>query len=106
MRGGIGNIMKQAQQMQERMKKIQEELAALEVTGKAGGGLVTVVMTCRHDVRQVTIDPSLVGDDKEVLEDLVAAAINDAVQRVERTVQEKMSSVTGGLNIPGLNLPV
>lgn len=106
MRGGIGNIMKQAQQMQERMKKIQEELAALEVTGKAGGGLVSVVMTCRHDVRQVTIDPALIGDDKEVLEDLVAAAINDAVQRVERTVQEKMSSVTGGLNIPGLNLPV
>lgn len=106
MRGGIGNIMKQAQEMQERMKKVQEELAALEITGKSGGGLVTVVMTCRHDVRSVQIDPALLGDDKEVLEDLVAAAVNDAVQRVEQTVQERMSGVTGGLNIPGLNLPV
>ena len=105
MRGGLGNIMKQAQEMQERMKKIQEELANLEVTGNAGGGLVTVVMTCRHDVRSVSIDPSLMEDEKEVVEDLVAAAVNDAVRRVEKTVQEKMSGVAGGLNIPGLNLP-
>ena len=106
MRGGLGNIMKQAQEMQERMKKMQEELASLEITGKAGGGLVTVVMTCRHDVRSVEIDPVLLEDEKEVLEDLVAAAMNDAVQRVEKTVQEKMGGITGGLNIPGLNLPV
>ncbi len=106
MRGGFGNIMKQAQEMQEKMKRIQEELSSLEVTGKAGGGLVQVVMTCRHDVRSVTIDPVLLDDDKEVLEDLVTAAMNDAVQRVEKTVQEKMSGLTGGLNIPGLNLPI
>ena len=106
MRGGLGNIMKQAQEMQEKMKRIQEELASLEITGRAGGGLVTVVMTCRHDMRSVTIDPALMGDDKEVLEDLVAAAVNDAVQRIEKTVQERMSGLTGGLNIPGLNLPL
>lgn len=106
MRGGLGNIMKQAQQMQEQMKKIQQELATLEVTGKSGGGMVTVVMTCRHDVRSVTIEPALMGDDKEVLEDLVAAAFNDAVQKAEKAVQEKMSGVAGGLNIPGLNLPL
>ncbi len=106
MRGGLGNIMKQAQQMQEQMKKIQQELATLEVTGKSGGGMVTVVMTCRHDVRSVTIDPALMGDDKEVLEDLVVAAFNDAVQKAEKAVQEKMSGVAGGLNIPGLNLPL
>lgn len=106
MRGGLGNIMKQAQQMQEQMKKIQQELATLEVTGKSGGGMVTVVMTCRHDVRSVTIDPALMGDDKEVLEDLVAAAFNDAVQKAEKAVQEKMSGVASGLNIPGLNLPL
>ncbi len=106
MRGGFGNIMKQAQEMQEKMKRIQEELASLEITGKAGGGLVEVVMTCRHDVRSVTIDPALMEDDKEVLEDLVAAAMNDAVRKAESTIQEKMGSVTGGLNIPGLNLPL
>ncbi len=105
MRGGIGNIMKQAQQMQEKMKHAQEELAGLEVEGNAGGGMVTVIMTCRHDVRSVDIDPVLIGDDKEVLEDLIAAAVNDAVQRVEKLVQEKMGGITGGLNIPGLNLP-
>jgi DNA-binding YbaB/EbfC family protein len=105
MRGGLGNIMKQAQQMQEQMKKIQDELGSLTITGKSGGGMVTVEMTCRHDVRSVTIDPSLLGDDKEVLEDLVAAALNDAVRKVEQTVQEKMSGIAGGLNIPGLNLP-
>lgn len=106
MRGGFGNIMKQAQEMQEKMKRVQEELASLEITGKAGGGLVEVVMTCRHDVRSVSIDPVLMDDDKEVLEDLVAAAMNDAVRKAESTIQEKMGSVTGGLNIPGLNLPL
>ena len=105
MKGGFGNIMKQAQQMQEKLKSAQEELASIVIEGNAGGGLVTVSMTCRHDVRSVNIDPGLIGDDKEVLEDLIAAAMNDAVQRVEKTVQEKMSGLTGGLNIPGMNLP-
>jgi len=104
MRGGIGNLMKQAQAMQENMKKMQEELANIEVTGSAAGGLVEVDMTCRHDVRRVKIDPSLMEDDKEVLEDLIAAAVNDAVRKVESTTQEKMAGVTGGMNIPGLNL--
>ncbi|RTZ60689.1 MAG: YbaB/EbfC family nucleoid-associated protein [Gammaproteobacteria bacterium] len=104
MRGGIGNLMKQAQAMQENMKKMQEELASIEVTGSAAGGLVEVDMTCRHDVRRVKIDPSLMEDDKEVLEDLIAAAVNDAVRKVESTTQEKMAGVTGGMNIPGLNL--
>lgn len=104
MRGGIGNLMKQAQAMQENMKKMQEELANMEVSGSAAGGLVEVEMTCRHDVRRVKIDPSLMEDDKEVLEDLIAAAVNDAVRKVEATTQEKMSGVTGGMNIPGLNL--
>lgn len=108
MKGGLGNIMKQAQQMQEKMQKAQEELANLEVTGSAGGGMVTLVMTCRHDVKKVTIDPELMSDDaddKEIIEDLVAAAMNDAVKKVEETTQEKMSGMTGGLNIPGMNLP-
>ena len=108
MKGGLGNIMKQAQQMQEKMQKAQEELANLEVTGSAGGGMVTLIMTCRHDVKKVTIDPELMGDDaddKEIIEDLVAAAMNDAVKKVEQTTQEKMSGMTGGLNIPGMNLP-
>jgi len=104
MRGGLGNLMKQAQAMQENMKKMQEELANIEVTGSAAGGLVEVSMTCRHDVRRVTIDASLMEDDKEVLEDLIAAAVNDAVRKVESTTQEKMASVTGGMNIPGLSL--
>ncbi len=105
MKGGLGNILKQAQAMQENMKKAQEELATIEVTGNAGGGMVTVVMTCRFDVRRVQIDPSLMQDDKEVLEDLIAAAVNDAVRKVERTTQEKMAGISAGLNIPGLNLP-
>jgi len=106
MRGGFGNIMKQAQQMQEKLKSAQEELASIEVEGRSGGGMVTVVMTCRHDVRSVSIDPVLIGDEKEVIEDLIAAAINDAVQKVEKTTQDKMGGLAGGLNIPGLNLPV
>ncbi len=105
MKGPLGNIMKQAQAMQENFKQAQEELAQIEVTGTAGGGLVEVIMTCRHDVRRIKIDDSLVSDDKEVLEDLIAAAVNDAVRRVEQASQEKMSGLTSGLNIPGLNIP-
>lgn len=105
MKGGIGKIMQQAQAMQENLKKAQEELAGIEVTGQAGGGMVEVVMTCRHDVRRVKIDPALLEEDREVLEDLVAAAVNDAVRKVESTTQEKMSGLTAGMNIPGLNLP-
>ncbi|MHB8347128.1 MAG: YbaB/EbfC family nucleoid-associated protein [Acidiferrobacterales bacterium] len=105
MKGGLGNLMKQAQVMQENLRKAQEELAQIEVTGNAGGGVVTVTMTCRHDVRRVHIDPSLMQDDKEVLEDLVAAAMNDAVRKAEQASQEKMAGLTSGLNIPGLNFP-
>jgi DNA-binding YbaB/EbfC family protein len=104
--GGLGGLMKQAQAMQENLRKAQEELAKVEVTGSAGGGMVSVVMTCRHDVRRVAIDPSLLKDDKEVLEDLVAAAMNDAVRKAEQTTQEKMSGLTAGLGLPGgLNFP-
>lgn len=107
MKGGLGNLMKQAQAMQENMRKAQEELAGIEVTGNAGGGMVKVTMTCRHDVRKVEIDASLMNqDDKEVAEDLVAAAVNDAVRKVEKAAQEKMAGIAGGLNIPGLNLPL
>jgi DNA-binding YbaB/EbfC family protein len=91
--------------MQENLRKAQEELARIEVNGSAGGGLVSVVMTCRHDVKRVHIDPALLKDDKEVLEDLVAAAMNDAVRKVEETTQQKMAGLTSGLGIPGLNLP-
>ena len=106
MKAGIGNLMKQAQRLQADMQKAQEEMAALEVTGQAGGGLVSVVMTGRHDVRRVTIDQSLLGDDKDMLEDLVAAAINDAVQKVEKTVQERFSGLTSGMGLPpGMKLP-
>lgn len=105
MKGGLGNIMKQAQAMQENLKQAQEELAGLEVTGQSGGGMVEVTMTCRHDVRRIQIDPALMDDDKEVLEDLIAAAMNDAVRKVEATTQEKMGGLTAGMNIPGLNLP-
>jgi len=105
MKGGLGNIMKQAQQMQENLRKAQEELARIEVTGSSGGGLVSVTMTCRHDVKRVAIDPALLKDDKEMLEDLVAAAVNDAVRKVEETSQEKMAGITGGLNIPGFKMP-
>ena len=106
MKSPLGNIMKQAQAMQENMKKAQEELAQIEVTGGAGGGLVEVTMTCRHDIKRVSIDDVLIGDEKEVLEDLIAAAVNDAVRRVEKVSQEKMGSLTAGLTIPGLNLPL
>jgi DNA-binding YbaB/EbfC family protein len=106
MKGGIGNLMKQAQQLQANLQKAQEELASLEVTGEAGAGLVTVVMTGRHDVRRVSIDPSLLSEDREMLEDLVAAAVNDAVRKVERTMQERMAGLAGGLGLPpGMKLP-
>ena len=105
-KGGMGNIMKQAQQMQERMQQTQEELAKMEVTGEAGAGLVKVVMTCNHNVRRVEIDPSLMEDDKDMIEDLVAAAMNDAVRRVQETSKEKMGDVTGGMPLPpGFKMP-
>jgi len=106
MKGGIGKLMKQAQEMQANMQKAQEELANMEVTGNSGGGLVAVVMTGRHDVKRVSIDDSLMGDDKDMLEDLLAAAVNDAVRLVEKTSQEKMSGMTAGMNLPGgMKLP-
>ena len=105
MKGNIGGILKQAQQMQENLRKAQEELAKVEVTGSAGGGLVTITMTCRHDVKRVQLDSSLLTDDKEVLEDLIAAAMNDAVRKAEETTQQRLSGLTAGLNIPGMNLP-
>jgi len=105
-KGGMGNMMKQAQQMQENMKRAQDELAKSEVVGESGAGMVKVTMTCNHNVRRVEIDPSLMGDDKDMVEDLVAAAINDAARRVQETTQEKMSSVTGGMNLPpGFKMP-
>jgi len=106
MKGGIGNILKQAQQLQANLQKAQEELGNVEVTGEAGAGMVQVVMNGRHDVRRVTIDPSLLTEDREMLEDLVAAAVNDAVRKVERTVQERMSGLTAGMGLPpGMKLP-
>jgi nucleoid-associated protein EbfC len=106
MKGNIGNIMKQAQQLQENMQRAQAEIATLEVTGESGGGMAKVTMTGKHEVKRVSIDPSLIGDDKDMLEDLVAAAINDAVQKVERVSQEKMSSLMGGMQLPpGMKMP-
>jgi hypothetical protein len=106
MKGGLAGLMKQAQQMQENMKKVQEQLATMEVEGQAGAGMVKVVMTCRHDVKRVSVDPSLLQDDKEMLEDLIAAAVNDAVRRVEAMVQEKMSGITAGMPLPpGFKMP-
>src|SRR5882672_7453234 len=106
MKEQIAGLMKQAQQMQENMRKLQNELASMEVEGQSGAGMVKVTMTCRHDVRRVNIDPSLLADDKDMLEDLVAAAINDAARKVEAAVQEKMSALTGGLGLPpGMKLP-
>ncbi|MBA3981221.1 MAG: YbaB/EbfC family nucleoid-associated protein [Alcanivorax sp.] len=96
----MNNLMKQAQAMQERMKQMQEEVARAEVTGEAGAGMVKVTMNGRHDVRKVEIDPSLMGEDKDMLEDLLAAAVNDAVRRVESQQQEKMSSLTAGMPMP------
>ena len=104
-KGGLGGLMKQAQQMQENMRKAQEQLALIEVEGQAGAGMVKVTMTCSHQVRRVAIDPSVL-DDKEMLEDLIAAAVNDAVRRGEETSKEKMAGFTAGLNLPpGIKLP-
>ena len=106
MKGGIGQLMKQAQEMQENMKKAQEEMGAMTVVGESGAGMVRIEMTCKHQVKSVTIDDSLIGDDKDMLEDLVAAAFNDAQRRVEAKVQETFSGMTAGLNLPaGFKLP-
>ena len=106
MKNQLAGLMKQAQQMQDNLKKAQDELAQTEVEGQAGAGLVKVVMTCRHDVKRVTIDPSLLGEDRDMLEDLIAAAVNDAVRRVEAATQEKMSGLTMGMPMPpGMKLP-
>ena len=105
MKGGLGGLMKQAQMMQENMKKAQEQLATIEVEGQSGGGMVKVVMTCRNDVKRVSIDSSVM-DDKEMLEDLLAAAVNDAVRKAEATAQEKMGGLTAGMQLPpGMKLP-
>jgi DNA-binding YbaB/EbfC family protein len=106
MKGQLAGLMKQAQAMQDNLKRAQEELATIEVEGQSGAGLVKVTMTCKHDVKRVTIDPSLVGDDREMLEDLVAAAFNDGVRRAEAVSQEKMGKLTAGMPLPpGMKLP-
>ena len=106
MKNQLAGLMKQAQAMQDNMKKAQEEIAKLEIEGQAGAGMVKVVMTGRHDVKRVTIDPSLLTEDKDMLEDLVAAAVNDAVRKVEAATQEKMGALAGGLGMPpGFKLP-
>jgi nucleoid-associated protein EbfC len=106
MKGQMAGLMQQAQKMQENMKRMQDELAATEVEGQSGAGAVKVTMSCKHDVRRVAIDPSLVGDDKDMLEDLVAAAFNDALRRAEEVSQQKMASVTASMPLPpGFKLP-
>ncbi len=106
MKPGFGNLMRQAQQMQENIQKAQAELTALEVTGESGGGMVKVQMNGKHEVRGVTIDPAAIGDDREMLEDLVAAAINDAVHKIESRIQEKMAGAMAGMQLPpGMKLP-
>ena len=106
MKGGMGNLMKQAQQMQEKMKKAQDEIAKLEVIGESGAGLVKVTMTGSHSVRRVEIDPTLFEDDKDMVEDLVSAAFNDAARRVEEQNKEKMATATGGMQLPpGMQMP-
>jgi len=106
MKGGMGNLMKQAQQMQAKMQKAQEELAKMEVVGEAGAGMVKITMLGSHSVRRVEIDESLMGDDKEMLEDLIAAAVNDAVRRVEDQNKDKMGALTGGMQLPpGMKMP-
>jgi DNA-binding YbaB/EbfC family protein len=106
MKNQLAGLMKQAQAMQENMKRAQEQLASIEVEGQSGAGLVKVVMTCKHDVKRVAIDPSLLGDDRDMLEDLVAAAFNDAVRRAESVSQEKMGALAAGLPLPpGMKFP-
>jgi len=106
MKGGIGQLMKQAQEMQANMKKAQEEMASLTVTGESGAGMVKITMTCQHQVKAVEIDDTMVGDDKDMLEDLIVAAFNDAARKVEKTVQEKFSGMASGMSLPpGMKLP-
>ncbi len=106
MKGGIGQLMKQAQEMQANMKKTQEEMALIKVTGESGAGMVRITMTCQHQVQAVEIDDALLGEDKEMLEDLIIAAFNDSIRKVEKTVQEKFSGMASGLNLPpGMKLP-
>ena len=106
MKGNLGALMKQAQQMQENMKRVQDELAKTEVEGQSGAGLVKVAMTCKFAVKKVVIDPTLLTEDKDMLEDLVMAAFNDGVAKAEAVTQAKMSGFTAGLNLPpGMNLP-
>ncbi len=106
MKGGLGGLMKQAQQMQANLLKAQEDLAALEVPGESGGGMVRVIMTGRYDVKRITLDPDLLKEEKEIIEDLIAAAVNDAVRKVELSVKEKYAGMTGGINLPeGFKLP-
>jgi DNA-binding YbaB/EbfC family protein len=106
MKGGIGQLMKQAQEMQANMKKAQEEMASVTVTGESGAGMVKITMTCRHQVQSVEIDDTLVGDDKEMLEDLIVAAFNDSIRKVEKTVEQKFSGMASGMNLPpGMKLP-
>jgi DNA-binding YbaB/EbfC family protein len=106
MKGQLAGLMKQAQAMQDNMKRAQEELALIEVEGQSGAGLVKVTMTCKHDVKRVAIDPSLLAEDKDMLEDLVAAAFNDAVRRAEELSAEKMGKLTAGLPLPpGMKFP-
>lgn len=106
MKGGLGNIMKQAQQMQEKMQKAQEEIANSEVQGESGAGMVKITMTGKHDVKRVEIDPNLLQEDKEMLEDLIAAAVNDANRKAEAMMQEKMGDMTAGMSLPaGFKLP-
>jgi len=106
MKGGLGNLMKQAQEMQAKMQEAQEEMARLEITGESGAGLVKVTMTGRHDVKKVDIDNALMTEDKEMLEDLLAAAVNDAVRKIEKNNQDNMAGMTSGLNLPpGFKLP-
>jgi nucleoid-associated protein EbfC len=103
---GLGDLMKQAQQMQEKMQDAQNEVASVEVIGESGAGMVKIKMTGRHDVKQVDLDPTLLTEDKEILEDLIAAAINDAVRRVEAETKDKMASVTNGIGLPpGFKFP-
>ena len=106
MRGNIGNMMKQAQAVQQNMQKVQAEIALLEVVGESGGGMVKVTMTGQHNVKRVQLEPAVVGEDREMLEDLIAAATNDAVKKVEARIQEKMASVMGGMQLPpGFKMP-
>ena len=106
MKGQLAGLMKQAQQMQENMKRMQDQLATIEVEGQAGAGMIKVTMTCKHEVRRISIDPSVMGDDREMLEDLITTAMNDAVRKVEVMVNEKMSGMTSGLPLPpGFKMP-